>query len=69
MFKRFIMANVYSVNDEKKMNFQTHNNLQPSHVIAIFAVFRKLLQKRSYKMKHYVISARNRKSRGILILN
>ena len=30
------------------------NDLQASHVIAIFAVFKKLSQKRSYKMKHFV---------------
>ena len=33
---------IYNDNDEKKLNFQTHNDLQASHVIAIFAVFKKL---------------------------
>ena len=31
-----------------------HSNLQASHVISIFAVSKKLSQKRSYKMMHFV---------------
>ena len=31
-----------------------HNDLQASHVISIFAVFKKLSQKRSYEMMHFV---------------
>ena len=31
-----------------------HNDLQASHNISIFAVFKKLLQKGSYKMMHFV---------------
>ena len=38
----------------KKMNFQTHNDLQASHVIAIFAAFKKLSQKRSNQVKDFV---------------
>ena len=45
---------VYHDNDKKLLNFQMHNDLQASHVIAIFAVFKKLLQIWSYKMKHFV---------------
>ena len=37
----------------KKLNFRMHNDLQASHVISIFAVFKKLSQKRSYKMMHF----------------
>ena len=38
----------------KKMNFQTHNDLQASHVIAIFVAFKKLPQKRSNEVKDFV---------------
>ena len=38
----------------KKMNFQTHNDLQASHVIAIFVAFKKLSQKRSNQVKDFV---------------
>ena len=38
----------------KKMNFQTHNDLQASHVIAIFVDFKKLSQKRSNQVKDFV---------------
>ena len=31
-----------------------HNDLQASHNISIFTVFKKLLQKGSYKMMHFV---------------
>ena len=37
---------LYNYNDEKKMNFQIHNDLQASRVIAISVAFKKLLQKR-----------------------
>ena len=40
-----------------KLNFRTHNNLQASHVIFIFAVFKKLSQKASYKMMHFLFKA------------
>ena len=46
--------NVCNENDKKKLNLQTHSDLETSDVIAIFAVFKKLSQKRSYKMKHFV---------------
>ena len=46
--------NVCNENDKKKLNLQTHNDLETSDVIAIFAVFKKLSQKRSYKMKYFV---------------
>ena len=36
------------------MNFQTHNNFQACHVIAIVVAFKKLSQERSYKMKDFV---------------
>ena len=38
----------------KKMNFQTHNDLQASHVIAIFVAFKKLSQKRSNEVKDFL---------------
>ena len=38
----------------KKMNFQTHNDLQASHVITIFVAFKKLSQKRSNQVKDFV---------------
>ena len=31
-----------------------HNDLQTSDVISIFAIFKKLSQKRSYKMMHFM---------------
>ena len=39
---------------KRKLNFRTHNGLQASHVISIYAVFKKLSQKGSYKMMHFV---------------
>ena len=39
---------------KKKLNFQTHNDLQASNVISIFAVFKKSSQKGSYKMMYFV---------------
>ena len=45
---------IYNSNDEKKLNFQTHNGLKSPHVIAIFAILKKLSQERSCKMKHFV---------------
>ena len=39
---------------KKPLNFRMHNDLKTSHVIFIFAVFKKLSQKRSYKMMHFV---------------
>ena len=33
------------------------NDLEASYDIAIFAVFKKLLQKRNYKMKHLVFKS------------
>ena len=41
----------------KKLNFRMHNDLQASHVISIFAVFKKLSEKRSYKMMHFVFKS------------
>ena len=38
---------------KKTLNLRMHNDLQASHVISIFAVFKKLSQKRSYKMMHF----------------
>ena len=40
-----------------KLNFWTHNDLQASHVISIFAVFQKSSQKRSYEMMHFLFKA------------
>ena len=42
---------------KRKLNFRTHNDLQASHVISIFAVFKKLSQKGSYKMMHFLFKA------------
>ena len=39
----------------RKLNFRTHNDLQVSHIISIFVVFKKLSQKGSYKMMHFVL--------------
>ena len=41
------LKKVYNDHDEKKLNFQTHNDLQASHIIAIFAVFKKWSLKRN----------------------
>ena len=47
---------IYTVRTAKKKNEiqNTQKDLQAPHVIAIYAVFKKLSQKRSYKMKHFV---------------
>ena len=39
---------------KRKVNFRKHNGLQASHAISIFAVFKKLYQKGSCKMMHFV---------------
>ena len=47
------------------MNFQTHNNFQACHVIAIVVAFKKLSQERSYKMKDFVfLSLKNSEGGG-----
>ena len=43
---------------KKTLNFLTHNDLKESHVISIFAVFKELSQKGSYKMKQFVFPKR-----------
>ena len=39
----------------KKLNFQTYNDLQASHIIGIFSVFKKLSQKKKLilYLKHF----------------
>ena len=48
----------------KKMNFQTHNDLQASRVIAIFVAFKKLSQKRSNEVKDFVFITLLKNSAG-----
>ena len=39
---------------KRKLSFRTHNDLQAPHVVSIFTVLKKLSQKGSYKMMHFV---------------
>ena len=53
--KRFnILKQICSFLHLRKLNFRTHHDLQASHNISIFAVFKKLSQKGSHKMMHFV---------------